>query len=57
LRNTEFAVHHLDGYTVRNNLGGKAELRDTLEDVFRIELSDIPELDEGLERLVKKAAG
>lgn len=56
LRNTEFAVHHLDGYTVRKNLGSVAELRDTLEDVFRIELKDIPELDEGLDRVVKTSA-
>jgi N-hydroxyarylamine O-acetyltransferase len=55
LRNTEFAVHHLDGYTVRKNLAGTAELRETLEGVFRIALSDIPELEEGLERLVKNA--
>ncbi|HTA45583.1 MAG TPA: arylamine N-acetyltransferase [Bryobacteraceae bacterium] len=53
LRNSEFAVHHLDGYTVRKNLGAAAELRDTLEDVFRIAVADIPELDEGLERVVK----
>lgn len=56
LRNNEFAVHHLDGCTVRKSLTSVADLRELLEDVFRVELGDVPELDAGLERVVRPAA-
>lgn len=57
LRNSEFAVHHPDGYTVRKTLANTAELRETLEDVFRVNLAGIPELGEALQRLVDQAPG
>ncbi len=55
LRNTDFAVHHLDGCTVRRSLGSAAEMRETLEDVFHLDLKGVPELDEGLNRLLNPA--
>lgn len=55
LRNTDFAVHHLDGCTVRRSLTNAVEIRETLEDVFRIALKDVPELDAALDRLVNPA--
>ncbi len=57
LRNTDFAVHHPDGRTMRRSLASAAEVRETLEDVFRIGLEEVPELDAALDRLVKKATG
>lgn len=52
LRNSEFSVHHLDGYTVRKTLSTVAGARETLEDVFHITLGDFPDLDAALERVV-----
>ena len=51
LRNNEFAVHHLDGKTERRILTTIAEMRETLEQAFRITLPDVPELDVALARL------
>ena len=45
LHNREFTVHHLGGGTERSTLLSAAEVRTTLEDTFRINLSDVPEFD------------
>src|SRR5690625_4032461 len=54
LRNNSLAIHHLDGPTERTTLTSAGELRDTLEDIFRIRLPESPELDAELKRLAAK---
>ena len=56
LRNAELAVHYLSGETERRRLATSAELRATLEQVFRITLPEAPELRPTLDRLVSRAA-
>jgi N-hydroxyarylamine O-acetyltransferase len=56
LRNAELAVHYLSGETERRRLATSAELRATLEQVFRIMLPEAPELRPTLDRLVSRAA-
>ena len=55
LRNTELAVHHRDGYTERRVLHSAAELRDTLEDVFGINVPNDEPTDAALERVAATA--
>ncbi len=55
LRNTEFTVHYPDGSTMRRSLGGVAELREVLEDIFHLTVRDLPELDAAFNRLVASA--
>ena len=54
LRNNELAVHSLNGGTERRVLGNAAELRGTLQDLFRLTLPETPELDAVLERLTSQ---
>jgi N-hydroxyarylamine O-acetyltransferase len=56
LRDNDFAIHHLNGETERRLLATAAELRATLETVFRIAVPQAPELDAALERLVPPMA-
>jgi N-hydroxyarylamine O-acetyltransferase len=55
LRNTDFATHFPAGVTERRLLASGAEIRQTLEDVFGINVPDLPEIDEILERLASSA--
>jgi N-hydroxyarylamine O-acetyltransferase len=50
LHDNQFAIHYLNGDTERRTLSG-AELREVLEENFRIALTDLPELDAALARL------
>lgn len=52
LRNNEFAVHHLGGKTERQILSTVAEIRDALQDAFRLTLPGASELDVALDRLI-----
>jgi N-hydroxyarylamine O-acetyltransferase len=54
LRNNELAVHSLNGGTERRVLENAAELRGTLQDLFRLTLPETPELDAVLERLTSQ---
>ncbi len=54
LRNNDLAVHSLNGGTERRVLGNAAELRGTLQDLFRLTLPETPELDAVLERLTSQ---
>jgi N-hydroxyarylamine O-acetyltransferase len=56
LRNNQFTVHHLDGASERRTLSSVAELRATLEDVFRLTLPDTPALDAAFERILAQSA-
>jgi N-hydroxyarylamine O-acetyltransferase len=56
LRNTDFAVHHVDGATERRVLVSVEEIRAALADVFQIAVPDAPQLDAALERVVAAAA-
>jgi N-hydroxyarylamine O-acetyltransferase len=51
LRDTELAVHHLNGPTERRVLTTAAELRATLEDTFRLRVPQRPEVRAAFERL------
>jgi N-hydroxyarylamine O-acetyltransferase len=55
LRNNQFAVHYLGGTTERRTFTTVAELRATLEDVFRLRLPDSPGLEPALQRVVARA--
>ncbi len=56
LRNTEFAIHHADGYTDRRALLTARELRMTLEGRFAIDVPAGPEVDAVFERIIAAAA-
>jgi N-hydroxyarylamine O-acetyltransferase len=56
LRNTELTVRHADGPTDRRRIATAAELRSTLESLFRLTLPKAPELQAMLHRLVARAA-
>jgi N-hydroxyarylamine O-acetyltransferase len=56
LLDNELAVHHLDGGTERRIFTSAAELRDTLETVFGLQLPEEPELDSVLGRLTAPSA-
>jgi N-hydroxyarylamine O-acetyltransferase len=51
LRNNRLAVHHRDGRTEQRVLVSAAEMRQTLESMFRLRLPDTPDLDKALTRL------
>ena len=55
LRNNQLTTHHLDGRTERRVLSTVTELRTALEDVFRLKLPPITNLDDALQRLVEQA--
>ena len=53
LRNNQLTTHHLDGRTERCVLSTVTELRAVLEDVFRLKLPAIANLDSALQQLVQ----
>jgi N-hydroxyarylamine O-acetyltransferase len=55
LLNNQFAVHHLNGRTERRILTSADDMRETLENAFRLTLPDTPDLDELLARLAAQA--
>ncbi len=56
LRNTDFAIHYLNGRTERRVLRTATELRHTLEGPFGLTLPDAPELNQTLARLADAAS-
>lgn len=54
LRNNQLAIHRLDGCLERKTLSTATELRSALEDLFRLELGAIADLDATLQQLVEK---
>lgn len=54
LRNNQLTVHHLDGRTERRVLITATELRAALEDVFRLTLPAITNLDSALQQVVQQ---
>jgi N-hydroxyarylamine O-acetyltransferase len=55
LRNTDFAIHHLDGYTDRRALLTARDLRNTLEGMFAIDVPTGPEVEVLFERIIASA--
>lgn len=55
LRNADFAVHFPDGFTERRVLGSGAEIRQTLEEVFHINVPAGLDVDQVFDRLAVKA--
>jgi N-hydroxyarylamine O-acetyltransferase len=53
LRNHEFTVHHLHGDTERHTLPSVPALRSTLENIFRLNLNGLHELDAILQQLTQ----
>ena len=56
LRNTDFAIHHQDGYTERCSLLSAKDVRATLEGEFGISVPSGPQVDAVFERIMKTAA-
>jgi N-hydroxyarylamine O-acetyltransferase len=56
LRNTDFAIHHADGYTDRKALLTPRDLRVTLEGMFAIDVPTDPEMDAVFERIIAAAS-
>jgi N-hydroxyarylamine O-acetyltransferase len=56
LRNTDFAIHHAGGHTERRGLASGREMRDTLEQLFGINVPAGPEIDAVFDRIVTSAA-
>jgi N-hydroxyarylamine O-acetyltransferase len=54
LQNNQLVTHYLDGRTERRILNTATELRAALEDIFHLQLSDIPNLDKALEQLAEQ---
>jgi N-hydroxyarylamine O-acetyltransferase len=54
LRNKVLAVHYATGVTERRNLDSAAQLRTTLEDVFRLKLPKTEELDAVFDRVASR---
>jgi N-hydroxyarylamine O-acetyltransferase len=55
LRNGDFATHYVNGGHERRTIENVVDLKNTLENVFRIVLPDVPHIDEYLERTIHKA--
>lgn len=53
LRNNDLRVHYLDGRTERRVLTSAVELRETLEDTFRLTLPEAPGLETALSKAVR----
>jgi Arylamine N-acetyltransferase len=51
LGGTAYTVHHLGGPSERRELGSPSEIRDVLEEHFRLDLTGLPGLDAALARL------
>jgi N-hydroxyarylamine O-acetyltransferase len=56
LRNTDFAIHHMDGYTERRSLLSSDDIRVTLDGEFGISVPSGPDMDAVFERIVATAA-
>jgi N-hydroxyarylamine O-acetyltransferase len=54
LRNNQLTTHHLDGRTERRVLSSVTELRTALEDVFRLKLPAIANLESALQQVVQQ---
>ncbi|HEY9669450.1 MAG TPA: arylamine N-acetyltransferase, partial [Coleofasciculaceae cyanobacterium] len=54
LRNNQLTTHYLDGRTDRRVLSTVTELRTALEDVFRLNLPAIANLDSALQQVVQQ---
>lgn len=54
LRNGDFATHFLNGGHERRTIENVVDLKNTLQNVFRIVLPDVPHIDEYLERIIHK---
>jgi N-hydroxyarylamine O-acetyltransferase len=57
LRNTDFAIHHADGFTERRALLTARDLRTTLEKTFAIVVPHGPEMEGVFDRIIAAAAG
>lgn len=55
LRNGDFATHYLNGGHERRTIENVVDLKNTLQNVFRIVLPDVPHIDEYLEHIINKA--
>lgn len=53
LRNNELAIHYLYGGTERQTISSVPALRSTLEEIFKLNLTKLPELDPALQRLIQ----
>lgn len=56
LRNNDFATHFLNGDHYRKNIDNVGELRNILENTFRIVLPGISHIDEYLQRVIQEPA-
>ena len=56
LRNTDFAIHHADGFTERRALLTAREIRITLEGMFAIDAQGGPEMDAVFDRIIAMAS-
>jgi N-hydroxyarylamine O-acetyltransferase len=54
LRNGDFATHFLNGGHERRTIENVVDLKNTLQNVFRIALPNVPHIDEYLERIIHK---
>jgi N-hydroxyarylamine O-acetyltransferase len=52
LRNTRYAIHHVDGRTERRHLGTVEEMKEVLVGALRIQLPDNPNLDAKLQKVI-----
>lgn len=52
LRNGDFATHYKNGGHERHTLDNVIAVKDTLRDVFRINLPEVPQIDEYFERIL-----
>lgn len=52
LRNTQLSTHFLNGETEKQSLATLSDLRSVLEEVFHLNLANIPQLDHRLEQLL-----
>ncbi|WP_423129310.1 arylamine N-acetyltransferase family protein [Gaoshiqia sp. Z1-71] len=57
LRGNQFSIHYLHGQTEKRTLETVTELRQILERYFLIRLSDVPELDAVLQKIIVKMEG
>ena len=51
LRDTQLTIRDMDGGTERHTLESAAEIRSVLEDIFRLQVPNAPELDRAFERI------
>jgi N-hydroxyarylamine O-acetyltransferase len=54
LRNNQLTTHHLDGRTERRILSNVIQLRTALEDIFRLKLPALANLESALQQVVQQ---